>query len=172
MLRLAVDRLRVVLPGEAEDLREDAAVFRFVVVPDPEALDFTVRRPDAVEAERRVEAGFVPAFAEARFAVPDFVFDAAERVVLFLDDEEAEDFAVLRFEAPFARSDCAFFRVAADVLPFFGAGRSTPSRRASESPMAMACFRLFARPLPLFSFFTSSRTNSPACVEADFPALA
>jgi hypothetical protein len=45
----------------------------------------------------------------------------------------------------------------------------TPSCRASESPMAMACLRLFAFPLPRFIFRISCRTYSPAWVEAALP---
>jgi len=40
--------------------------------------------------------------------------------------------------APFAESCWAFFRVSAET--FLGGGRSTPARRAFESPIAMACF--------------------------------
>ena len=40
---------------------------------------------------------------------------------------------------PFAKSRAACLRVASDVLPDFGGGKSTPARRALDSPMAMAC---------------------------------
>ena len=40
---------------------------------------------------------------------------------------------------PRLNSRSATRRVRADVVPFFGGGRSTPARRALESPMAMAC---------------------------------
>src|SRR5688572_23936722 len=45
----------------------------------------------------------------------------------------------------------------------------TPSCRASESPMAIACLRLLAFPLPRFIFRISCRTYSPAWVEAALP---
>ena len=44
-----------------------------------------------------------------------------------------------------------------------------PSCRASESPIATACLRLFAFPLPRFIFRISCRTYSPAWVEAALP---
>lgn len=46
-----------------------------------------------------------------------------------------------------ARSWVAFLRVLLDA-PFFGGGRSTPSRRASDRPIAMACLLLRAPCLP------------------------
>jgi hypothetical protein len=38
----------------------------------------------------------------------------------------------------------------------------TPERLASERPMAIACLRLFALPVPRFFFSICSRTYSPA----------
>src|SRR5262245_22331072 len=55
------------------------------------------------------------------------------------------------------------------VLPGWG-GRSTPARRAFESPMAMACLVERAPCLPSRTWCISSRTNSPACVLEDLPA--
>jgi len=60
-------------------------------------------------------------------------------------------------------------RPVVDFRPRFGFGFTfTPARRARESPMAMACFRLLARPLPRFSSCISSATNFPAFVLGDF----
>lgn len=80
--------------------------------------------------------------------------------------------AGLMAPAPTARSRFAFLRVAADTEPFFGGGSFTPSRRASERPIATACRRDFALPLPCFSSRICSRTNSPACVPGFFPVRA
>ena len=44
-----------------------------------------------------------------------------------------------------------------------------PSWRASESPIAIACLRLLAVPLPRFILRISWRTNSPAWVDAALP---
>jgi hypothetical protein len=73
-------------------------------------------------------------------------------------------------ESAFSRSRCAWCRVASDVLPGFGGANFTPARRALESPMAMACFVERAPCLPARISSISSRTNSPAWVEADFPS--
>jgi hypothetical protein len=58
-------------------------------------------------------------------------------------------------------------RVVADVR---GAGGSfTPARRALASPIAIACF---VDPTPCFpsrTWWISSRTKAPACVDADRP---
>jgi hypothetical protein len=54
--------------------------------------------------------------------------------------------------------------------PFFGGGRSTPARRALESPIAIACFADRAPCLPSRTCSISSRTNSPACVLGAFPS--
>src|SRR5580704_3277995 len=43
--------------------------------------------------------------------------------------------------AAMAASRCACRRVAAETVPFFGSLNLTPARRASESPMAIACWR-------------------------------
>jgi len=56
------------------------------------------------------------------------------------------------------------------VLPFFGAFRSTPARRASDNPIAIACFGERTPCLPARTLSTCSLTNSPACVLADLPA--
>ena len=77
----------------------------------------------------------------------------------------------------FAGSPCprrqarsALRRVRSEVLPLAGGGRSTPARRACERPMAIACFVERAPCFPSRMWSISSRTNSPACVEADFPS--
>src|SRR6185503_19040461 len=53
---------------------------------------------------------------------------------------------------------------------FSGGGKSTPARRAFERPIAIACFAERAPCFPSRMCSISSRTNSPACVLADFPA--
>src|SRR5439155_8976078 len=47
---------------------------------------------------------------------------------------------------------------------------STPERRASESPIAIACLAFLAPCSPSRIFSISRFTNSPACVLADLPA--
>ena len=71
---------------------------------------------------------------------------------------------------PLARSFFAALRVRAGASPFFGAGNLTPARRAFDKPMAMACFADRAPCLPSRMWWISSRTNSPACVDGDFPS--
>jgi hypothetical protein len=73
-------------------------------------------------------------------------------------------------ESAFSRSRCALRRVASEVLPGFGGANFTPARRALERPMAMACFVERAPCFPARISSISSRTNSPAWVEADFPS--
>ena len=69
-----------------------------------------------------------------------------------------------------ASSRFACSRVFSGTLPFAGTGNCTPARRALESPIAIACLveRTPCSPLRIASI--SSRTNSPACVEGDFPS--
>lgn len=57
-----------------------------------------------------------------------------------------------------------------DDLRFGFSPMSTPARRASESPIAMACFAFFAPCWPSRIWSISRRTNSPACVLADLPS--
>jgi uncharacterized protein (DUF302 family) len=52
------------------------------------------------------------------------------------------------------------------------AGTFTPDRRAFESPIAIACFRLRTGCFPERPWCISSRTNSPAWVLGAFPARA
>ncbi len=58
----------------------------------------------------------------------------------------------------------------ADDLRFGFSPMSTPARRASESPIAMACRAFLAPCSPPRILSISLRTNSPACVLADLPA--
>ena len=71
---------------------------------------------------------------------------------------------------PRAESRAALFRVRSDVDPAFGAGRSTPARRAFDNPMAIACLVERAPCLPSRTCSISSRTNSPACVLGALPS--
>ena len=99
--------------------------------------------------------------------------DAAERPTLFSARRVARDrFAdeCLRPPRPSRNARSAARRVRADVVPFRGGGRSTPDRRALESPMAMACLVERAPCLPSRRCSISSRTNSPACVDGARPA--
>jgi len=100
------------------------------------------------------------------------VLDAAlwpSRTSLRLDARErladTFPFPVLR---PLRVSRAACSRVSSDA--FFGGGSLTPARRALDSPMAMTCFAERAPCLPSRTCSISSRTNSPACVLADFPS--
>lgn len=58
----------------------------------------------------------------------------------------------------------------ADDLRFGFSPMSTPARRASESPIAMACRAFLAPCSPPRILSISLRTNSPACVLDDLPA--
>jgi len=73
---------------------------------------------------------------------------------------------------PLAMSLAAFRAVCFDVLPVFGGGSFTPARRAFDSPMAIACLGDRAPCFPSRMWCISSRTNSPACVDLDFPCAA
>ena len=64
----------------------------------------------------------------------------------------------------------ALRRVLSEACPFRGAANFTPARRAFERPIAIACFGDRAPCLPFRTCSISSRTNSPACVDADLPA--
>jgi hypothetical protein len=100
------------------------------------------------------------------------VFDAADRPSRFnapvtARERRADGFLRLWLAL---RSRFARFRVDAGAVPFFGAGSFTPARRASDSPIAIACSVDRAPCLPCRMWSISSRTNSPACVEGDFPS--
>jgi hypothetical protein len=59
-------------------------------------------------------------------------------------------------------------RLFAAAFPFLGI--LTPALRALDRPIAIACFVDRAPCLPSRTWCISSRTNSPACVDGDFPA--
>src|SRR5262249_46262561 len=71
---------------------------------------------------------------------------------------------------PDAYARFALVRVASEVCPRFGGGRSTPARRAFDRPIAIACFVERTPCLPSRTCSISSRTNSPACVDGDLPS--
>ena len=69
---------------------------------------------------------------------------------------------------------CCLVLFLADVLFFFGAGTFPPARRASESPIAIACLRLvtFLPERPLFSVpALRSFIAFPTFSDAFFPYL-
>ena len=66
------------------------------------------------------------------------------------------------------KSRAACFFVLAE--PLLGGGNFTPARRALDKPIAMACCGERAPCFPSRMCSISSRTNSPACVEGDFPS--
>jgi hypothetical protein len=71
---------------------------------------------------------------------------------------------------PFLSALAALLLVADEAVPLAGGRRLTPALRALDSPMAIACFADLAPCLPSRMCSISSRTNSPACVLADFPS--
>jgi hypothetical protein len=81
----------------------------------------------------------------------------------------AFEIAFLLARRPRLTSAAAFFLVASEVFPLAGGGSFTPSRRALERPIAIACFVERTRCLPRRTCSISSRTNSPACVDGAFP---
>lgn len=120
----------------------------------------------AFPRERRLEAARFACFERA-------LLDAADRGSFFSAfrrawERFADTFVFLPLR-PFSKSRCAFLRVAVEAVPLFGAGKSTPERRALESPMAIACLLDRAPCLPLRMWSISSRTNSPACVVGALP---
>jgi len=76
----------------------------------------------------------------------------------------------LRRDPAFRESRAACFFVLAD--PRFGGGSFTPARRALDNPMAIACLAERAPCFPSRICSISSRTNSPAWVDGDFPSRA
>jgi hypothetical protein len=142
--RLAADRRRlaplVLAPRRAEALRAAAERFR-----DAVCACFDSCAVDTAERPSRFRALRA---ARERFA----------------------DAGRLCPRRPWLESRSAARRVRADVVPSLGGGRSTPDRRAFESPMAMACFVERAPCLPSRTCSISSRTNSPACVDGARPA--
>ena len=108
-----------------------------------------------------------------RFACRDSAFfDADRRLSRFsarlVARERFREGFLRRPERPFARSRFAWRFVRA--LPRFGGGNFTPARRAFDKPMAIACSGDRAPCSPSRMCSISSRTNSPACVEGDFPS--
>ena len=104
--------------------------------------------------------------ADCRACLDKAACDAAEwpsrfNAALTARERLADVFFLVR-EWPLATSRFAFSRVASEVLPFFGGGRSTPARRAFDKPMAIACFVEAAPCLPSRMWSISSFTNSPA----------
>src|SRR5215472_6282752 len=102
--------------------------------------------------------------------------EAAERPFLRNAREVARErrTEVLRRRADLPRrtSRCAFVRVSAEAVPLLGGGNFTPARRALDSPIAIACCGEAAPCLPSRMWCISSRINSPAWVEGDFPSRA
>ena len=112
--------------------------------------------------------------AVLRACLDSCAFDATSRLSRFRARVAARERAVdvdrMRPLRPWLSARLAARRVRAEVVPFLGAGRSTPDLRAFESPMAMACFVERAPCLPSRMWSISSRTNSPACVDGARPA--
>jgi hypothetical protein len=126
------------------------------------------RRADALrDAAERVRDA-------ARACCDSCSVDTAERPARFrarrVARERVADAVRLRPRRPWLNARSAALRVRADVVPFLGGGRSTPDRRAFESPIAMACLAERAPCLPSRTCSISSRTNSPACVDGARPA--
>jgi hypothetical protein len=69
----------------------------------------------------------------------------------------------------FSSSFFACLRVDEGTEPFLGTFYFTPARRASDKPMAMACFADLAPCSPSRILSISARTNSPACVPGESP---
>lgn len=74
-------------------------------------------------------------------------------------------------DLPLARSRFACSRTFSGCLPFSGGGSFTPARLALDSPMAMICFADRAPCSPSRTRRISSRTNSPACADADLSSF-
>jgi hypothetical protein len=77
---------------------------------------------------------------------------------------------VFRLPWPASYAYSALLRVFAFALPFAGGGSRTPARRASDSPIAIACCGDLAPCWPRRILRISSCTNSPAWVDGDLPA--
>jgi len=111
--------------------------------------------------------------AAARFACRDSAFFDADRRLSrcsarFVARERFREGFLRRPERPLARSRFAWRFVRA--LPRFGGGNFTPARRALDKPIAIACSGDRAPCSPSRMCSISSRTNSPAWVEGDFPS--
>jgi len=71
-----------------------------------------------------------------------------------------------------AVSRLVLLRPAVFPAVFPGLGSFTPAWRAFDSPMAIACLVERAPCFPSRTWWISSRTNSPAWVDGDFPSRA
>lgn len=110
----------------------------------------------ACRAKARCDAAACPSRFSARRTA----------VARFLEDLRTPPFLAR------AVSRAACRRVRADAARRFGWRSSTPARLAFESPIAIACLVERAPCLPSLMWCISSRTNSPACVDGDFPSRA
>ena len=146
VLRAEVLRAEALRVGEA---RRDEALR--VVLRDDVALRDDVRRVVLRVPVLRVALARLP---------PERLADALRLV----PEEREEPDRVDAAERLGFRDDFA------DDRRFGFSGTSTPARRASESPIAMACRAFFAPCLPLRIWSISRCTNSPAWVLADLPA--
>ena len=112
--------------------------------------------------------------AAARACLESASFEAAVRPsrlsTFSVACERFRDGLAFRLLFAFLSSCLAFRRVSSGTLPFSGTGSFTPARLAFERPIAIACLAERAPCSPLRIASISSRTNSPACVEADFPS--
>ena len=81
----------------------------------------------------------------------------------------AEGARGVRTPCPVSYANSADRRVFAETLRLRGGLSGTPARRAFDKPMAMTCLVERAPCLPCRTWCISSRTNSPAAVEGDFP---
>jgi hypothetical protein len=141
-------------------------------IPRPSTLNYYLFRAAFLAAADR-SAG-LRFRATARACRESSCFDAAARPsrlsAFNVACERFRDGLAFGALSPFLRSCLAFRRVSSGTLPFLGTGNFTPARLAFERPMAIACSVDRAPCSPLRIASISSRTNSPACVEADFPA--
>ncbi|HET7401834.1 MAG TPA: hypothetical protein VFJ62_08640 [Usitatibacter sp.] len=163
-LRAEVLRVEVLRVGEAR--RDDALRVVLVVRRVDPALRaglFEVLRRDVLLRDdvplREVVRRVALRTALARLP-PERLADAFR----FVPDEREEPDRVEVAERLGLREDFA------EDLRLGFSGTSTPARRASESPIAIACRAFFAPCLPLRIWSISRCTNSPAWVLADLPA--
>jgi len=81
-----------------------------------------------------------------------------------------ERLAEVRLRLPPARDALAALLFVDRFALAGGRPSFTPERRAFDNPIAMACLVDRAPCLPSRTWWISSRTNAPACVDGDFPA--
>ena len=117
----------------------------------------------------RLRAALLACFASASC-------EAADRPSFFRAREAARErlaeLAAERCDRPRCTSRVACLRVRALAWPGLGAASFTPARRAFDRPIAIACLVDRAPCLPCRMCSTSSRTNSPACVDGALPSRA